>query len=46
MSTDTSVAWVLHRDREVFGDDADIYRPERWLEEDTKTMNRHMYQVC
>lgn len=24
-------AWVLHRNREVFGEDVDAYRPERWL---------------
>lgn len=25
-------AWVLHRRPEIFGEDADVYRPERWLE--------------
>lgn len=25
-------AWVVHQSKEVFGQDADIYRPERWLE--------------
>ncbi|KAH7412661.1 cytochrome P450 [Cadophora sp. MPI-SDFR-AT-0126] len=24
-------AWVIHRNREVFGEDVDVYRPERWL---------------
>ena len=24
-------AWVVHRDRAVFGEDADEWRPERWL---------------
>ena len=38
-------AWVLHRDKDVFGADADVYRPERWLAGDTKKMNRYMYQV-
>lgn len=30
--------WVLHRDKRVFGDDADQFRPERWLEADEETM--------
>lgn len=40
--------WVLHRDRNVFGNDADVYRPERWLEgaEEAKRMERYMFQVC
>lgn len=25
-------AWVLHRRVEVFGQDVDAFRPERWLE--------------
>ncbi|CAI7625126.1 unnamed protein product [Penicillium pancosmium] len=24
-------AWLIHMDKGVFGDDAEIYRPERWL---------------
>jgi len=39
--------WVLHRDRGVFGDDADVFRPERWLEADDtkrKAMDRSMFQ--
>lgn len=38
--------WVLHRDQKVFGNDVDVYRPERWLEGDAKQMNLNMYQVC
>lgn len=45
-------AWVLHQDREVFGDDAHVYRPERWLfkegdeagSEKVKRMDRSMFQ--
>lgn len=41
--------WVLHRDREVFGQDADTYRPERWIEsedaEKLRMMERCMFQV-
>lgn len=36
--------WVLHRDREVFGADADVYRPERWIEGDARNMERYMFQ--
>ncbi|KAF2008784.1 cytochrome P450 [Aaosphaeria arxii CBS 175.79] len=25
-------AWVLHYSKEIYGEDADIFRPERWLE--------------
>lgn len=39
--------WVLHRDKDVFGDDAKDFRPERWLEdaENAKRMDRYMFQV-
>lgn len=40
--------WVLHRDKDVFGADADIFRPERWLEaepEALKIMDRSMLAV-
>lgn len=39
--------WVLHRDQATFGEDADFYRPERWLDdaENAKVMERYMFQV-
>lgn len=33
---------VLHRDNEIFGEDSDIYRPERWIEDDTANMDKHL----
>lgn len=40
-------AWAVHRDTEAFGEDAEVYRPERWLEdgERARLMDRHMLQV-
>ncbi|KAN0120274.1 cytochrome P450 [Hyaloscypha variabilis] len=29
-------AWVLHRRKEIFGEDVEVYRPERWLPEPGK----------
>ena len=39
--------WVLHLDKATFGEDADIFRPERWLGdvENAKRMERYMFQV-
>jgi cytochrome P450 len=33
-------SWVAHRNREVFGNDANIFRPERWLE-DKELLSQH-----
>ena len=37
--------WALHRDKETFGHDPEVFRPERWIEGDAKTMERFMFQV-
>jgi len=41
-------AWVLHRDPNIFGEDVEEYRPERWVdeksEEKVKSMNGAMLQ--
>jgi hypothetical protein len=33
-------AWVVHRNTETFGEDADVWRPERWLTSDTEAVKR------
>lgn len=37
--------WVLHRDKQTFGQDTEVYRPERWIEGNAKEMERNMCQV-
>ncbi|KAL8948174.1 MAG: hypothetical protein Q9222_005615 [Ikaeria aurantiellina] len=40
-------AWALHRNKSVWGDDVDVYRPERWLECDEEVAalrNRTLFQ--
>src|SRR5690606_8304764 len=39
--------WVVHRDEGVFGADAGVFRPGRWLEgeEKARRMERYMVQV-
>jgi benzoate 4-monooxygenase len=33
-------SYTIHRNREVWGDDAAVYRPERWFERDQDTIQR------
>ena len=35
--------WVVHRDQEVFGEDVETFRPERWLERDRADMDRFFF---
>ena len=32
--------WVVHRDKDVFGEDAGVWRPERWLDCDNEQRRR------
>jgi cytochrome P450 len=37
-------AWVIHQNQDIYGDDANVFRPERWLEaspEHLKLMDRY-----
>lgn len=36
-------SWVAHSNKEVFGADADIFRPERWLESEEIVKRREAY---
>ncbi|KAK5121408.1 hypothetical protein LTR85_005240 [Meristemomyces frigidus] len=35
--------WVIHRNKEVFGDDVDSFRPERWMKENNGDMHRFFF---
>lgn len=34
--------WVIHRNKEVFGEDADQFRPERWMKDDNGDMRKRI----
>lgn len=41
-------AWVVHQDKQVYGDDAAVFKPERWLDADAeqlRLMNRTFLAV-
>lgn len=41
-------AWVFNRDKDIFGEDSDAFRPERWIDskpERLKEMRRYMFTV-
>ena len=40
--------WVIHRNTNVYGDDVDAFRPERWMEasdEKLAEMNKYLFSV-
>ncbi|CAK7201538.1 hypothetical protein SEUCBS139899_004244 [Sporothrix eucalyptigena] len=37
-------AAVVHRDRSIFGADADVFNPDRWLGPNAANMDRYMFQ--
>ena len=36
-------SWVAHANRDVYGEDADTFRPERWLEDEDVVRKRESY---
>lgn len=34
-------AWVIHRNEEVYGEDVEEFRPERWLQDNVSDMHRY-----
>lgn len=38
-------SWGIHRTKNVFGDDAELYRPERWLDEEDPEKLERMRKV-
>ncbi|KAL9085052.1 MAG: hypothetical protein Q9165_007793 [Trypethelium subeluteriae] len=36
-------AWVVHKDKEVYGEDAEAFRPDRWLEGDPGDKKRFFF---
>jgi cytochrome P450 len=38
-------AAVIHRNRDIFGDDADDFVPECWFRPDAANMDKYMFQV-
>lgn len=38
-------AWVIHRDRGIFGEDVDVYRPERWLVDEARDKVREEARI-
>lgn len=37
--------WVLSRDRDVYGDDVETFRPERWLQDESAGESPEMFQA-
>ena len=42
-------AWVIHHDKSIYGDDADDFRPGRWIDskpQQLRLMEKYFLSVC
>jgi cytochrome P450 len=38
-------AWIIHMNKEIFGEDVEVYRPERWLVDETKDREKEEQRI-
>lgn len=38
-------AWVIHRNKDIFGDDVDVFRPERWLVDEKEDKEKEAARI-
>lgn len=39
-------AWVINRDKKIFGEDSNAFRPERWMEDSERVGHMSMFYQC
>lgn len=38
--------WVINRDKKTFGEDADEFRPERWMDDAERVGQMSMFHIA